>query len=165
MPGRPRTMYRKVKAILDEVESLRAKLHALMPQQYRVDGFLFINMFPWAIDTDRDLPYSDRGKVWRAAVREMYLARNEVAILATHLNPNPPPPVEDDDLDDLDGEDGEHSEPEANDAAQAIPDDDNGQQEPAEPTAEVPPGLAAGELAPSYVVSAAAVSSRGRVRA
>jgi hypothetical protein len=72
MAGRPKTMYRKVRAIHEKLESLRAKLHALMPQQYRVDGFLFVNMFPWATDPDRDLPYNDRGKVWRAAVRGMY---------------------------------------------------------------------------------------------
>ena len=124
MPGRPKTMYRKVKAILDELEPLRAKLHELMPDQYRSDGFLFINMYPWVIDTDRDSPYNDRGKAWRAAVRGMYEARNEVLFLTARLNPNPPPPVEDDDWDDLDGEDGEHSEPEANDAAVAAPDAD-----------------------------------------
>ena len=125
MAGGPRTMYRKVKAILDELEPLRAKLHELMPDQYRSDGFLFINcinMIGGATNPDRDLPYNDRGKAWRAAVRGMYEARNEVLFLTARLNPNPPPP--DDDWDDPGGEDGEHSEPEANDAAVAAPDAD-----------------------------------------
>lgn len=147
MAGRPKTMYRKVKAIRDELELLRAKLHALMPEQYRVDSFLFINMFPGAIDPDHDLPYNDRGKVWRAAVRGMYEARNEVAVLAAQLNPNPPQPVEDEDGwdDEDDGSSGPEADNEAagaengeSKASEVMPDAASIGEKPTEPMASEP---------------------------